>query len=71
MEGVRLSQPDTFDFKCPKEWKRGFEQFKVASGVSDDSQVSTLLYCLGEEAENVLTSTHVTAQRTVEIQRCG
>ena len=38
-------------------WKRRFEQFRVASGlVNDDAskQISTLLYCIGEEAEAVL-----------------
>ena len=40
-----------------------YEQFRVASGLStdcDDKQVSTLLYCLGEEAESVLVSTSAT-----------
>ena len=38
----------------------------VASGLSeepDECQVSTLVYCLGEEAEDVLASTHVTADK--------
>ena len=45
--------------------KRRFEQFCVASGLSEDSegkQVSTLLYCLGEQAEAVLISTNATAE---------
>ena len=40
-----------------------FQQFRDASGPSADSsskQVSTFLYCLGEEAESVLASTGVT-----------
>ena len=42
--------------------KKRFEQFRVASNLSrdpEDRQISTLLYCLGEEAENVLTSTGI------------
>ena len=42
--------------------KKRFEQFQVASNLSrdpEDRQISTLLYCLGEEAENVLTSTGI------------
>ena len=38
------------------------KQYRVASGLSKDSnarQVSTLLYCLGEEAEDVLSSTNI------------
>ena len=69
MASIRLSPPDPFDFKRPDEWerwKRRFEQFRIASGLSeeyDERQVSTLLYCLGEEAEDVLASTHVTAEQ--------
>ena len=42
------------------------EQFRVASGLLDESakkQVSTLLYCLGEEAETVLASTNITDEQ--------
>ena len=43
-------------------WKSRFEQFRYASGLSDKDdarQISTLLYCLGEEAEDVLKSTKI------------
>ena len=46
-------------------WRRRFEQFRVASGLAEESatkQVSTLLYCLGEEVESVLTSTNATEE---------
>ena len=55
-----------FDFKKPDDWprwKRRFDQFCVASGLAeagDPRQVSTLLYCMGQDAEGVLTSTKVT-----------
>ena len=45
------------------KWKRRFEQYRIASGLAkedDERQVSTLLYCLGEEADDVLTSTNIT-----------
>ena len=55
---VSLSPPAAFPFKTldvwPK-WCRRFEQYQVASGLSKESQerqISTLLYCLGEEAED-------------------
>jgi len=42
------------------------EQFRLSSGLSEDKseakQISTLLYCLGEEAESVLASTHTTTE---------
>ena len=66
MAAIHFQPPDTFDFRKPDEWLRWrkcFEQFRVASGISAESevhQINTLLYCLGEEAENVLTSTNIT-----------
>ena len=62
---IQLQPPQPFDFKKPDEWekwKRRFEQFLSAAGLEkeDDSRkVSTLLYCLGEEAEGVLSSTDI------------
>ena len=65
MASVRLQPPSSFDFKNPDEWprwKRRFEQFRLASGLSEESgdrQVSTLMYCMGEDAEDTLTSTNI------------
>ena len=65
---VPLQPPAPFRFDAPDEWprwKRRFEQFRTASGLSEEGeerQVCTLLYCLGEEAEDVLTSTNITAE---------
>ena len=65
MANLRLQPLDLFNFRNPDEWtcwKRRFEQFRSASGLStedDPCQVSTLLYCLGEEADDVLTSTNI------------
>ena len=62
---VTLTPPQPFDFKRPDEWtrwKRRFKQFMSASGLDkeDESrQISTLLYCMGEEAEGVLASTNI------------
>ena len=63
MASIRLAPPKSLDFSKPDEWprcKRHFEQFRIASGLSgedDQRQVSTLLYCLEECAEDVLLST--------------
>jgi len=61
---LQLQPPELFDFKQPDEWprwKRQFEQFLLASGLASGEarQVSTLLYCMGEEAEDVLSSTNI------------
>ena len=66
MAALQLKPPEPFNFKTPDEWPRWckrFEQFRIASGLSEDSvekQISTLLYCLGEEAESVLSSADTT-----------
>jgi hypothetical protein len=60
--------PATFNFSNPDEWKRWrrwkrrFEQYRCASGLDKERQVSTLLYCLGEEGEAVLISTNATEE---------
>ena len=41
-------------------------QYRVASGLVDENakkQASTLLYCLGEQAETVLASTNITEEQ--------
>ena len=67
MANVRLQPHDPFNFRNPDEWprwKQWFEQFRSASGLTaedDLRQVSTLLYHLGAEVDDVLTSTNVSA----------
>ena len=72
MAQIRLQPPEPFNFKNPDDWprwKRRFQQFRVASGLEAEEavkQVSTLLYCLGEEAEAVLNSTNATQEESKE-----
>ena len=72
---VTLQPPAPFDFKSPDEWsrwRRRFEQYRVASGLADSApakQINTLLYCLGEEADSVLTSTNATEDDRKEYDR--
>ena len=67
MAQLNLLPPEPFDFRNPDDWprwKRRFEQYRVAAGLTADSegkQVNALLYCLGEEAEAVLNSTNAGA----------
>jgi len=61
-----LQPPTPFCFSKPDEWpkwKRRFEQYHMASGLStkdDEIKASTLLYCLGADADDVLTTTRIT-----------
>ena len=63
-----LQPPEKFNFKSPDDWprwKKRFEQFRIASGLGkedDERQAYTLLYCLGEEAEDVLLLTGITSE---------
>ena len=65
MATIQLQMPQPLDFSRLDEWsrwKRRFEQFRYASGLSQESgqrKVSTLLYCLGQEADDVLCSTNI------------
>ena len=74
MASLRLQPPSAFNFRTPDEWprwKKRFEQFRLASGLSveaEEKQVSTLLYCMGEDADDTLTSTHITADERKQYQ---
>ena len=60
-----LSVPIAFPFDTPDhwlKWKRRFQQYHHASGLSQESeerQDNTLLYYLGEEAKDILVSTNI------------
>ena len=65
MTAINLKPPEAFDFSRPDDWpkwRKRFQQFRSASGLQAESetrQVDTLLYCLGEEADSILTSTNI------------
>ena len=66
MASINLCPPAPFDFSKPEEWhkwKTRFEQFSLASGLSwksGERQVSSLMYCMEENAEGVLATTNIT-----------
>ena len=77
MSKIQLQPPATFDFKNADDWlrwERRFEQYRIASGFffkeDTEKRVSTLLYCLGEESEAVLSSTNV-RRRTKAVRYGG
>ncbi|CAJ1061415.1 uncharacterized protein K02A2.6-like [Xyrichtys novacula] len=57
---VNIQPPETFDFSKPLEWTkwiRRFERFRQASNLttnSEENKVNTLIYCMGDEADDVL-----------------
>ena len=65
---MSLQLPTSFSFTRRKEWpkwKCRFEHYRQASGLVEKDkqpQVSTLLYCLGKEAEDILNTTNISEE---------
>ena len=57
---VQITPPDPFDFSSPAEWPRWirrFERFRIATALDekeDEYQVNSLLYAMGDAADDVL-----------------
>ena len=68
MASIQLQPPEPFTFHKPDEWSwwiKRFEQFHLGSGLSSTSeqrQINTLLYCLGQDAKHVLQSMHTSEE---------
>ena len=62
MSNVTIQPPEPFDTKSPStwsRWKKRFERHRIASSLNEKSgemQVSTLIYAMGPEAEDILAS---------------
>ena len=66
MASFQIAPPEQFTFDQPEEWPkwiRWFECFCEASGLSgkeDPQQINTLIYCMGDAADDILTSLNLT-----------
>lgn len=55
-----IQRPEPFDFSKPQEWDewtQRFERFCLASNLnvsSEENQVKTLIYCMGDKADDIL-----------------
>ena len=62
MTSFRVQLPEKFDFSRQEEWpkwSRRFERFRQASGLAkeeEESQINTLIYAMGDQADDILTS---------------
>ena len=62
MASYRIQSIENFDFAKPDEWPRWirqFERFWLASDLiskSEEAQISTLIYSMGDKAEDLLQS---------------
>ena len=68
MASIQLKPPQPFNLskqdKWPR-WKRRYKQYRHASGLAtedDMRQVSILLYCLGQEADDVQSATGISEE---------
>ncbi|KAL7859464.1 hypothetical protein SRHO_G00146110 [Serrasalmus rhombeus] len=64
-----INPPESLDFSKPQDWEkwiRRFERFRVASDLdksSEANQVNTLIYCMGDEADDVLRGLRITDEQ--------
>ena len=58
----KITAPEMFDFKKPDEWEkwiRRFGRYRIACDLhkkSEEVQVNTLLYAMGDAADYVMTT---------------
>ncbi len=63
-----FAPPNQFDFKSPSSWEKWiqrFERYREVSGLADaisERQVTTLIYCMGEDAEDILNASKLTIE---------
>ncbi|GBM26628.1 hypothetical protein AVEN_85228-1 [Araneus ventricosus] len=62
MAALHINPPENFTFPKPcnwSKWKMRFERYRIASGLSTktgNEQVNSLLYTMGEQAEDIFSS---------------
>ena len=67
MANFRVPLPEPFDFSTPDEWPkwlRCFQRFRMASGLAseeEETQVNTMIYCMGDKADDILRSFQLSA----------
>ena len=67
MTSFRVEVPEKFDFSRQEDWprwSRRFERFRQASGLANEdevSQVNTLIYTMGDQADDILNSFKLSA----------
>lgn len=65
MASYQIPAIEQFNFSQPEEWPRWirrFERFRQASGIhtkSEENQVNTLVYSMGEKADDIFRSFHL------------
>ncbi|KAB0792816.1 hypothetical protein PPYR_14775 [Photinus pyralis] len=66
---ITFQPPAQFDFQCPEKWEKWFkrfERYRMASGLDqepEEKQVTSLIYCMGENAEDILTRSQLPEEK--------
>ena len=69
MGNLQVAPPENFTFSKPEEWTKWSKQFKnyrQASGLTErdeTSQVRTIIYTMGDEAEDILILFRLTEEQ--------
>ena len=64
MTTFQIAPPEQFNFNQPNEWPKWIRRFRDVSGLSEKEevhQVNTLVYCMGDTADNILCSLGLTS----------
>ena len=70
----QVSTPEPFNFSCQADWtkwRRRFERFRKVSGLEtrgQEAQVNTLIYTMGDEADDILRSFGLSDEDSKEYQ---
>ena len=70
MATFQVTPPENFSFTDPEEWPkwiRRFERFRQVSELDEkeeETQVSNLIYCMGDEADDILRSFGLSAEES-------
>ena len=70
MASYQLSAPEKFNFHNPGSWQtwlQRYERFRSASKLSqdsDDRQIDSLIYAMGEQAKDILKSLSLTDEQS-------
>ena len=62
---INVNVPERFDFSQPEGWERWIrrcERYRIASGLASNTninQVSTFVYAMGEQAEDIIMARHI------------
>ena len=68
MATFHIAPPENFDFSEPDDWpkwQRRFEQFHIASGLSqkdEPNQINALTYLMGDRADNIFQTFTLTEE---------